>query len=275
MTMTTTTAGEAWAPNVVASFDPDDKLGEALIVQAATRVGEVEGDEPSLLVPYVSADPEADLVAEATAIDLKDVTTAQLAISTYKVAVVTRMSHELTRQPRAAERIANSLRRSVTRKADDVFLNNVTDPTGLLSIAGVPTAGDLGTDLWAAYDAVAAIEADGGEATHLLINPLDWAALAKIPQGTGSNASLLTDVHNAAERRLAGVSVIVHNAVTQGTALMLDRSEVVAALGPLRLARSEDAFFTMDAVGIRATWRIGWGVVRPARLQKLTVGAGA
>lgn len=277
MTNTTTNVAQGWAPNVVSTFNPDDMLGEALIVTAATRAGEVEGDAPTVLVPYVSSDPDAGFVAEGEQIALQDVGASQIVIGTDKVAVVTRVSRELTNQPGASERIAQSLRRSLTVKADTAFLTNATDPTGLLSMAGVATAGDLGgaTDpnLFAAYDAVAAIEADGGQATQLLVNPTDWATLSKLPEADGSNRSLLADVHDAARRSLAGVPVIVHAAVTQGTALMLDRSEVVAAYGQMELARSEDAFFQHDAVGIRATWRIGWNVVRPARLQLLTIGA--
>lgn len=277
MTNTTTNVAQGWAPNVVSTFNPDDMLGEALIVTAATRAGEVEGDAPTVLVPYVSSDPDAGFVAEGEQIALQDVGASQIVIGTDKVAVVTRVSRELTNQPGASERIAQSLRRSLTVKADTAFLTNASDPTGLLSMAGVATAGDLGgaTDpnLFAAYDAVAAIEADGGQATQLLVNPTDWATLSKLPEADGSNRSLLADVHDAARRSLAGVPVIVHAAVTQGTALMLDRSEVVAAYGQMELARSEDAFFQHDAVGIRATWRIGWNVVRPARLQLLTIGA--
>lgn len=277
MTMTTTGSAEAWRPNVISEFDPDDMLKEALIVTAATRAGTVEGDEPSLLVPYVSTDPAAGFVAEGELIPLADVGASQIVVTTDKVAVVTRVSHELTSHPKAAERIAKSLRRSITAKADAAFITNASDPTGLLAIAGINTAGDLGgaTDpnLFAAYDAVAAIEDDGGQATHLLVNPLDWAELCKLPEGTGSNKSLLADVHNAATRSLAGVPVIVHSAITAGTALMLDKSEVVAAYGQLLLARSDDAFFQNDAVAIRATWRIGWNIVRPNRLQKLTIGA--
>lgn len=276
-TLTTPTAAEAWRPNVVSSFNPDDLLTDALITRCATRAGNVEGDAPAVLVPYVANDPEAGFAAEGGEIGLSDVEAAQVQITTNKVAVVTRVSREVVAQPGAANRIANSLKRSIIAKADAAFLNNATDPTGLLNMSGIPTAGDLGgtaePNLFAVYDAVAAIEADGGQATHLLMNPKDWAALSRIPSGTGSNVSVLAGPHEAAERTLAGVPVIVHAAVAQGKALMLDRSEVVAAYGSMQLARSDDVFFMTDSVGIRATWRIGWNIVRPERLQLLTVGA--
>lgn len=279
MTVATTAIGQGWAPNVVSSFDADDMLKDALIVEAATLAGTVEGDTPSVLAPYVKTDAASAVVAEAGEITPTDGEYDQLAISTVKVAVITRVSRELTTQAGASERIAKSLRRSVTAKADSLFMANVSAPKGLLNVIGVPSAGDLGgsgsANLFAAFDAVAAIEADGGTASHVLIHPADWGFLCKLPEASGSNKSLLADVHDAANRSLAGVRVIVHPAVTQGLAVVLDKSEVLAAYGSLLLARSDDAYFSSDAVGIRATWRIGWNVVRPARLQTLTINGGA
>ena len=272
MTKTTPSAAEAWRPNVVSSFDPDDMLSTALIVSTATRAGQVEGDAPTVRVPYVGTDPQAGFVAEGAEIDTGGGTMNEVVISTNKVASMSVVSRELAAQPGAAERIARSMRRAVTAHADAAYLGNTEAPTGLFSLDGIDTAGNLGTDLFAAYDAVAAIEADGGTATHLLVHPTDWGTLAKIPEATGSARSLLADVHDAAARSLAGVPVVVHAAVPQGEALMLDRSEVVAAYGTLDVARSDDAFFTSDAIGVRATFRLGWNVVRPTRLAKLTIG---
>lgn len=272
MVHTTPGAAEGWRPNQVSSFNADDMLGTALIVQTATLAGNVEGDAPQVLVPYVSSDPNAGFVEEGTEITFGGGQLDQVAISTHKIASLSMVSRELVAQKGAAERIAQSMRRAVTANADQAYLNNPSAPTGLFQIAGIATAGALGTDLFSAYDAVATIEADGGQATHLLMNPTDWGTLSKLPVADGSNQSLLANIHDAAQRSLAGVPVIVHSAVPAGQALMLDSSEVVAAYATLDLARSDDAYFEYDAVGIRATWRIGWEIVRPARLQKLTVG---
>lgn len=267
----TTAAGSGWAPDQVSNFSADDMLSEALIVTAASKAGSIEGDDPQVLVPYVSADPSSAIVAEGDEITPSGGTLDQVTISTYKVATLSKVSRELVAQSGAAERIALSLRRSITAKADAVFMSNASSPTGLLNVSGINNAGTIGDDAWACYDATAAIEADGGQATNLLVHPSDWALLSKIPEQSGSNKSALSDLHDASQRSLAGVPVTVHSAVTEGTALMLDRSEVVAAYGGLLLARSEDAYFAEDAVGIRATWRLGFEVVRTGRLQLLTV----
>lgn len=275
--MTTSTNTQAWAPNLISTFDANDLVPEALIVRTASKAGNVEGDAPSVRVPYVSADAVASVVAEGGDMTPVDPTLSEIVVSTDKVSQLIKVSREQLSQPGAAERLARSMARAVTTKADAFYLNNAASPAGLLLTGSLATAGDLGgaTDptVFEAFDAVGAIEDDGGQATHLLINPLDWAILCKLPEGTGSSKSLLADVHDASRRSLAGVPVIVSNHVTAGAALMLDQSEIVAAYGELELARSDDFYFGSDSVALRLTFRLGWTVARVARLQKLTIAA--
>ena len=267
----------SWSPDLISTFDADDLIPEALIVRTASLAGFVEGDAPSVRVPYVSADAAASTSAEGASMTAVDPTLSEIVVSTDKVGQLIKVSREQTKQAGAAERLAKSMARAVITKADDFYLNNAAAPAGLLLTAGLATAGDLGgaTDptVFEAFDAVGAIEDDGGQATHLLINPLDWATLCKLPEGTGSAKSLLADVHDASRRSLAGVPVIVSNHVTAGAALMIDSSEIVAAYGRLDLARSDDFYFDSDSVALRLTFRLGWKVARVARLQKLTIAA--
>lgn len=277
MATNTDTGRISWSPDLISTFDADDLIPEALIVRTASLAGFVEGDAPSVRVPYVSADAAASTSAEGAALTAVDPTLAEIVVSTDKVGQLIKVSREQIKQPGAAERLARSMARAVITKADDIYLNNAANPTGLLLTGSLATAGDLGgatgPDVFAAYDAVGAIEDDGGTATHVLINPLDWATLAKLPDESGSARSLLADVHDASRRSLAGVPVIVSNHVTAGAALMLDSSEVVAAYGQLDLARSDDFYFDSDSVALRLTFRLGWKVARVARLQKLTIAA--
>jgi len=274
---TTPQIPEGWRPNVVSTFDPDDQIPEALIITCTSRAGEIEGDAPRVLVPYVKTDAAADFIAEGAPIPVTAGAYDQVAIDTHKVSVLSTFAREVLEQPQAATRIVNSMRRSIVRKADQAFLSNASGPAGLLTTAGIVAGGDIGgsvgPDIYALYDAIAAIENDGGQATNLLMNPLDWAKLARIPMGTGSNVSLLADAHNGAERILGGLPVTVHPSVTVGKAIVIDKSEVVSAYGQLHLDRSDHAFFANDAIAIRATWRIGWAAVRPSRIVKLTVAA--
>lgn len=277
VTSTTGNSAKAWAPNVVSTFNPDDVVPTALIRTCAVEAGRVDGDAPSLLVPYIRTDPAADFADEGAEITQTQAEFDQVEVSTYKVSVLTQVSAELTMQAGASTRLAQSMQRSVTAKADAAFLANATAPTGLLNLTGTSTGGDIGgtggDNLDALYDGIATIEADGGTATQLIVNPTDWATLAKLKEATGSNRSLLGDAHAAPERTLAGIPVIAHASMTAGSALLIDRSEIVAAVGEVRLARSEHAAFSSDSVMVRATWRIGWDAVRPERLVSLTIGA--
>ncbi len=270
---TTPDVGDAWAPHQVATFNADDSVSRALILRCATRCGEVEGDAPSVLVPWIRSDPAANVVAEGAEITQTEAEFDQVAVTTRKVATLSQVSYEMTQQPGAATRLAQSMQRSLVAKADQVFMDSA-DPVGLLHVDGITAGGALEDNLDALADAVAEVEAAGGSADVLLVHPKDWAVLAKLKRATGSNESLLGDAHDAPERSLSGVPVIVHAAATQGTALLLDRSEIVSAIGDVRLARSEDAAFNQDAVAIRGTWRFGFNVIRPDRLVSLTVGAG-
>ena len=57
--------------------------------------------------------------------------------------------------------------------------------------------------------------------------------------------------------------------------VVIDRSAVVSAVGPVNVAVDNSVFFTSDSVALRATWRIGFNVVRPDRIAKFTVTAAA
>ena len=58
--------------------------------------------------------------------------------------------------------------------------------------------------------------------------------------------------------------------MTANTVLVVD-SAVLSAYGQVQVAVSEDAYFTSDSVGVRATWRFGQKIVDIARVVKLTV----
>jgi hypothetical protein len=53
--------------------------------------------------------------------------------------------------------------------------------------------------------------------------------------------------------------------------LVIDKTAVVSAVGPVRVATSEHAFFSADSIAIRCTWRFGANVVKPNRIGKFTL----
>ena len=275
-TETTTSAAEAWRPNVQ-GYNAEDTIPEALILQTSTISGRIEGDEPMLLVPYVGG-AEAQFVAEGAPIPEDDLDLGQVAVATGKVAHLTRLSAELMSQPNASQLIMNAARRAVVLKANQAYVAQVaptspavTPPAGLLNIPGITNGGAVADDLDALVDAVAGIEAAGGTATHIIAAPSAWASLSKLKTGTGSAASLLGAGTTDAVRTLLDIPVLVTPSMTADTLLVVDKSAVVSAVGDIRVATSEHAYFGSDSVGVRVTWRFGQNVVAPDRIAKLTV----
>ncbi|OBK44836.1 hypothetical protein A5656_05430 [Mycobacterium gordonae] len=271
---TTPTSPKAWAPDVTA-FLPGDVVPDALILQTATVVGAIEGDEPAIRVPFVADDGVVGFVAEGAEIPDADQEFDEVVVLTGKVAALGKYSFETLAQPEAARMVVESLSRSVVTKANAAYLGNLEaapGPTGLLNTPGIidfetPIADDL--DLL--VDAVSFIELDGGTATHIIANPTAWATLSKLKRGTDSNESLVGAGTVAAERALLGLPVLVTPAMPAGSLLVVDQSAVIGAQSPVRVARSDDAYFSSDSIGVRVTWRLGWKVMHATRVAKLTV----
>lgn len=277
-TETTVTSARAWAPDVT-TFAAADVIPDALILQASTVSGSIEGDDPALRVAYVD-DAAAEFVAEADPIPEANPALNEVTVYTGKVSQLVRLSNEQYRQAGTAGTLSQSVRRAVITRANQAFLTQaaptspaVTPPAGLLNATGIEDGGAVADDLDALVDLFATIEANGGQVSHLIMAPDAWASLRKFKTGTGSAAGLLGAGTEDATRMLLDAPVIVSSAMTDGTGLAIDRGAVVSAVGPVRVATSEHAYFSSDSVGLRCTWRIGWNLVRPDRVGKFTVTA--
>jgi HK97 family phage major capsid protein len=275
---TTPTSAKAWSPDVI-GFAPEDVVDEALILQTATVAGRVEGDEPVLRVGYVD-DDDANFVLEGQPIPEADPALNEVVIATGKVAQLVQISYEQWMQSQAAESLSASVRRAIVKKANSAYLGNAATVTGevalpgLLNVDGVtsletPVDGNLDN----LVDFLAALEGIGSTPTAIITDPTGWATLRKQKTADGSNESLLGAGTDDAERRLLDLPVIVTPAMPAGQGLIIDSAAIVAAVGEVRVANSVDAAFERDAVMLRATWRVGWGAVRPERIGKFTIGA--
>lgn len=258
------------------AFLPGDAVPDALILTAATVAGEVKGDEPALRVPWVN-DESASFVAEGAEIDEADPELAETVVRTGKIAQLIRLSREQFSQDNASTLLSESVQRAVTRAADKAFIQQSAPsgdngpPAGLLHVDGITDGGEVDTDLDAIADALAGIETAGGEATHILAAPDAWGFLRKYKVQDGSNQSLLGAGTNDAERRLFNLPVLTSPAVPSGEMLVLDRRAVVAAVGSVNVAQSQDVYFNSDSIGLRCTWRFGQAVMHADRVAKLTV----
>lgn len=268
-TKTTPTSPRAWRPDITA-YLPGDVIPDALILTHAIVAGRIEGDEPAVRVPFVADDGTVGIVAEGAEIPDANQAFDEVVVTTDKVAALGKYSYETLAQPEAARLVTDSLTRSVTRKANRLFLGNASNPTGLLNLAGVTDAGDVKDSLDAVVDAVAGIEAAGGTATHIVAAPDAWANLSKLKDGSSSNRSLIGAGTESAARALLSIPVTISPDMPEGELLVIDRNTVVAAVSDVRVARSEDAYFSSDVVAIRVTFRLGWDVMRPERVARLS-----
>lgn len=288
--MTTTTGGVpgAWRPDVTEVL-PAEAVPDALAIVLGTQSGSVEGDAVAVRVGFVAEDGEADFVEEGATIAITDATLDEISIYTSKVARLTYMSYEQWQQSASQGQLSAAIQRSLVTKADAAFLSQPAPgpatsaraagepgPTGLLNITGITEGPAVAGDLDSLIDLQATMQEDsGGAPTHWLLSPTAWASLRKIKRESGSAESLLGVGTNDAQPTLLDLPVVVSAAVPSGSGLLIDRAEIVTALGQVRVATSDQASFASDLIAVRATWRIGWGVPRPARLASFTVTAPA
>jgi len=150
--LTTGKAFEAWRPNV-SVHSADDTIPDALVLQTSTVSGAIEGDEPTVRVAYVN-DAEADFVAEGDAIPESEPELAEAVIRTGKVSVLVPLSREQFSQQNADTRIANSVARAVTTKANIAYLRQPVGegegwhaPAGILTNPGIIVGDNVTTSL--------------------------------------------------------------------------------------------------------------------------------
>lgn len=267
-TLTTRISAKAWSPDVQ-GFNPSEVIPNALINIITTVAGVVEGDDPAVRVPVV-ADDEATVVPEGAEIPEAAPTLSEAVVNTVKVAKLLRLSREQFMQNRAAGILATAAQRSIISKADDVLLNYLTAPNGLMTQISTD-AGAVAADFDALIDAVSTITANGGEPTHIVLSPSAWASLQKFKTGTGSAGNLLGAGTQATVPMLLGVPIVVNRHVPDGAGLIVDRSDIVSAFGTVNVATSEDVYFASDSIGMRVTFRFGAAVVHPNRHARFTV----
>ncbi len=268
-----TTANKAAYPDSIitlAETAPDALVLNNLI---ATKGPVISGDAPSARLAFVSEDVAANIVKEGAQIAEGDPALSELIVQTSKIAVLSNMSNESYESAVASSLVTESARRAVTKKADAVLLANaVTEgqPTGLANIEGIVTiAGGKYADLNPILEAVGTVAANGATPTAIVMNYATWVQLLKLTAKDGRSL-ISPDVANAAQPVLFGVPVILNAAAPADSVLILDAAEIVASFSDVSTAVSADALFAYDSIQIRLTMRLGFGVIRPNRIAKVT-----
>lgn len=278
-TETTATSAIAWSPDVT-TFTAGDVVPASLILQTSTVAGAVEGDAPSVRVAYAT-DAAAGFVSEGAPIDEADPGLDECVVYTGKVAQLLHLSREQWSQKGTADMLSQSVQRAITRAANIAYLAQVAPvapavipPAGLLNVVGIETAAaDVSGNLDQLVDLVATLEGNGATPSHIILAPDAWGEIAKMKIGAAYNSTLLGAGTEDTVRRLLGLPVIVTPAMTTMTGLVIDKTAVVSAVGPVQVATSEHVFFNSDGIAIRATWRFGQNVVHPDRIGSFEVAA--
>src|SRR5699024_84741 len=277
-TQTTLTSSKAWAPDQNI-FSPADAVPDALILSHSTVGGVIDGDEPALRVAYVD-DADAHFTAEGTEIPESDPALNEILVFTGKITQLVRLSREQYYQNGTANQLSGSVARAVTRKADAAFLTQPTPgsgdnapPAGLVNVDDIISGDPVDNDLDALIDLTAQLEANGATPSGLIVDPIGWASLRKFKTAHDANTTLLGSGTSQPQRLLLDLPVTVRPALEEHTEVVVDNTAIVSADGPVSLAVDESVYFTSDSVATRATFRIGWNVVRPDRIGTFTVGA--
>lgn len=276
--ITTTLSDRGWSPDVT-YHTPGDAIPEALVLQTSTVAGEVEGDAVAVHAVYVD-DATAGFFDEGDTIDESTPDLASCVVYTGKIAQLVRLSREQLSHENVSQQIAASVTRAVTRAANAAYISQaapagpaVTPPAGLIHIEGLVDFGTVDGDLDVIVDGLAELATNYSEPTHILLAPDAWAGLQRLKTGIDTNVSLLGAGTTEAQRFLFNLPVLVSPAVPSGTGIVVDKTAVVSAVGPVMVATSEHAYFSADSIAIRCTWRFGANVVRPERIGKFTVTA--
>lgn len=270
-TLTTPNTGAAWSPDVY-TFAAADVVPDALILQTATIAGDINGDQPSLHVGFVLDAKNADYVAEGAEITDSEPNLDEVEVKTKKISRLVNLSNEQYAQPQTPAQVAASVARDLVRKADASYLGD-TSPVGLLNAPNVIDGGPVGADLDVLIDLVAQLETNGAIPSAIVLDPLGWAAFRKLKVADTYNQSLLGAGTTDAQTLVLSLPVLRSRFIPPYSGLVVDRNAIAAAVGQVKVATSDHALFSSDAVQIRATWRIGWNPVRPDRIGRFTIGS--
>ena len=238
-------------------------------------------------VPVVQSDVTSAFVNENEEIDLSDPTLDEVKVTPRKLASLTRISREAAddSDPASAAVVGDSISRDLAYRTDLAFVaaSTAKGPVGLGSLVGqgaqsVPVTGSI-VDLDPFVTAVGKLEEHGAKATAFIADSRTWTALSLLRQFDGdttSNIPLMGIDPTAPQgKSIQGVPCYSLRAgiLPVGHVWCYDRSRVFSVIrSGVQLALSNDAFFTADAIAIRATTRIAWAFADPEATCLITSG---
>lgn len=291
--MTIETSGQlgAWNPSRT-TLPPTDVTPDALILNplVAILAATPQGDQTFIRVPWIAADPTAQVVGEGDEIPTGNALRAEVHVYTRKIGIIQRITREAYGQQlegdngtaNASDLFTDSLRRAVTAKADHMFMNAPAEQERFAPGLAVDNeiedaivnAGAITDNLDPLIDAIATISDNGSNPTCILTSNSGWARLQKLKYGDGRPV-VNPDAQAEANPVLAGLPVVRCGAVPKDKLLVIDSSVVIGAYTDLNIDVDTSVYFSSDSIAIRVTGRIGWGIAQRGRIARLTIGQDA
>lgn len=273
--LTTTSAQNQGAFPNTSVIAAEDAIPNALVFQLTTPSAQAKGDAQTVRVAYVADDPEADYAAEGAELSRKDPKLSELIVPTKKVGLISVASNEVYNNDGVPNMLGNSLARALAAKADAAFLAEPKPDAGNLGMTGLAnldgiTTGTINGSLDAIIDAIGTIGTNGGTPNAIVMGFDSWSYLLKL-KDANKKPVISPDVANSPEPQLFGIPIIVNSHAAKDTVLVLDTSQIISAIGDVSLSTTDQRYFESDSIGLRATFRFGFGVLRPNRLVKLTI----
>jgi HK97 family phage major capsid protein len=154
--------------------------------------------------------------------------------------------------------LASSVARALTRKADEAFIAQAAPvgpatapPAGLLNVVGVVAGGEVTGSLDGLVDLVAELESNGSEPSMIVMDPLGYSTIAKLKtNNTDSNESLVGAGAGAPTMTLLGLPVVKNRFVEPYSGVVIDKTAITSAIGPIRVDTDTSTYFAYDSVAV-------------------------
>lgn len=255
-----------WGAEDWASFVLQHLSTQSVLLRAGARFVPVAGRVAH--IPRTLTDGTATWTAEGVEISSSAPTGDELLLTPKKLANVVTLSNESVADAPVPEldAVGIALTRSVATAIDvrafSASAVTAIAPAGLLVVGnGLQSAlGPINVD--SITTAVGAVEAVGGVANAVFVNPANLTALRLLKDGTGSQRPLLQpDAQAAGATRIAGAVLWPCPALPVGTAIVGDAGQIIVAVRKdVQVLFSGHAKFTADSLVARVTARADWGV---------------
>jgi HK97 family phage major capsid protein len=221
----------------------------------------------------VAGSGEAATLTDANA-DLDAVDVVFQKFSTYEI-LSTELEEDMSAS--ALDVLGQRMLRDLAARVDSGLLQGTgaADVVGLFSQSGVSTTSvaALPTNFNNVDEAIYQLELNDGTPRCWVMHPRTWRTLKQVKTGLASDQTTLLADPQSAPSQLRGLPVFTSSAIsiTSGatsvgsTAAVIDPAQIVIVTRrEPRLEVSRDFKFQTDQVAIRATTRIGLGVIDPA-----------